>query len=153
MQYVKASSNTVETFPYSISLLRKENPNTSFPKSMSDEMLASWGVYPVVEAPDPSYDAATQRIEIDTNPTLVDGVWTRNKSVTAMSEIQLAERTKRLEDNARIERNKKLAETDFYALSDVTMSAEMATYRQALRDITTHSNWPNLENGDWPTKP
>jgi len=33
------------------------------------------------------------------------------------------------------------------------MSAEMTTYRQALRDITTHSNWPNLEEGDWPTKP
>ena len=50
-------------------------------------------------------------------------------------------------------RDDKLAETDFYALSDVTMSTEMTTYRQALRDITTHSNWPNLEDADWPTKP
>ena len=33
------------------------------------------------------------------------------------------------------ERNRKLQETDFYALSDVTMSSEMSTYRQALRDI------------------
>ena len=33
------------------------------------------------------------------------------------------------------ERNQKLQETDFYALSDVTMSSEMSTYRQALRDI------------------
>ena len=32
-------------------------------------------------------------------------------------------------------RNQKLQETDFYALSDVTMSSEMSTYRQALRDI------------------
>jgi hypothetical protein len=44
-------------------------------------------------------------------------------------------------------------ETDFYALSDVTMSSEMTIYRQALRDITTHSNWPHLEDSDWPTKP
>ena len=50
-------------------------------------------------------------------------------------------------------RDAKLAETDFYALSDVTMSSEMTTYRQALRDITTHSNWPNLEDADWPTAP
>jgi hypothetical protein len=50
-------------------------------------------------------------------------------------------------------RNDKLAETDFWGASDMTMSAEMTTYRQALRDITTHSNWPNLEDGDWPTKP
>jgi hypothetical protein len=61
-------------------------------------------------------------------------------------------------DAATAERNRttrdaKLAETDFYALSDVTMSAEVTTYRQALRDITSHANWPNLEEADWPTKP
>ena len=50
-------------------------------------------------------------------------------------------------------RNAKLAETDFYALSDVTMSSGMTTYRQALRDLPTHDNWPNLEDADWPTKP
>jgi hypothetical protein len=50
-------------------------------------------------------------------------------------------------------RDAKLAETDFYALSDVTMSSEMTTYRQALRDITAHENWPNLEDADWPTAP
>ena len=53
----------------------------------------------------------------------------------------------------RATRDAKLAETDFYALSDVTMSSEMTTYRHALRDITTHENWPNLEDSHWPTKP
>jgi len=53
----------------------------------------------------------------------------------------------------RATRDAKLAETDFYALSDVTMSSEMTSYRQALRDITTHDNWPNLGDDDWPTKP
>ncbi len=53
----------------------------------------------------------------------------------------------------RNKRNALLAETDWMALSDVTMSAEMTTYRQALRDITTHSNWPNLSDDDWPVKP
>ena len=33
------------------------------------------------------------------------------------------------------ERNQKLQETDFYALSDVTMSSEMSTYRQKMRDL------------------
>ena len=50
-------------------------------------------------------------------------------------------------------RNTKLAETDVYALSDVTMSDAMKTYRQALRDLPTHSNWPNLGDSDWPNKP
>ena len=53
----------------------------------------------------------------------------------------------------RTTRDAKLAETDFYALSDVTMSDAMTTYRQALRDLPDHSNWPNLEDADWPTKP
>ena len=59
----------------------------------------------------------------------------------------------RLAEEHRITRNTKLSDTDFYALSDVTMSSEMQTYRQALRDITLHSNWPNLSDNDWPTKP
>ena len=44
-------------------------------------------------------------------------------------------------DNAmqdlRAKRNKLLIDTDFYGMSDNTMSSEMATYRQALRDITS----------------
>ena len=51
----------------------------------------------------------------------------------------------------RTKRNALLAQTDFYALSDVTMSAEMATYRQALRDITSQDGFP--DNITWPTKP
>ena len=50
-------------------------------------------------------------------------------------------------------RDAKLAETDWTGMSDVTMSSDMTTYRQALRDLPTHSNWPNLESDDWPTKP
>ncbi len=50
-------------------------------------------------------------------------------------------------------RDAKLAETDWHGMSDVTMSSDMTTYRQALRDITAHDNWPNLEDADWPTAP
>lgn len=51
----------------------------------------------------------------------------------------------------RVERDKKLAETDFHALSDVTMSDEMAAYRQALRDIT--DTYSSLDDVVWPVKP
>ena len=50
-------------------------------------------------------------------------------------------------------RDSKLAETDWNAMSDVTMADNMKTYRQALRDLPTHENWPDLEDADWPTKP
>ena len=58
-----------------------------------------------------------------------------------------------LERCSRAKRNSLLEETDWMANSDVTMSDEIKTYRQALRDLPTHSNWPNLEDSDWPTKP
>lgn len=50
-------------------------------------------------------------------------------------------------------RNSLLTETDWWAVADRTMTAEQTAYRQALRDITTHANWPNLADSDWPTKP
>ena len=55
--------------------------------------------------------------------------------------------------SVRTQRDAKLAETDWTGMSDVTMAADMATYRQALRDITAHSDFPDLEEADWPTKP
>lgn len=51
----------------------------------------------------------------------------------------------------RTERNKKLRETDYMALSDQTMSVEMATYRQELRDIT--NTYSSIADVVWPTKP
>jgi hypothetical protein len=56
-------------------------------------------------------------------------------------------------ESHRTTRNKLLAETDYLALSDNTLTSEMSTYRQALRDISSHDNWPNLADDDWPTKP
>ena len=51
-------------------------------------------------------------------------------------------------------RDRLLAETDFYALSDVTMSSDMATYRQALRDLPSGKTTKAQVNGaTWPTKP
>ena len=54
----------------------------------------------------------------------------------------------------RQDRNNKLAETDFYALSDVTMSDEMKQYRQDLRDITEGlATEQEVKDTEFPTKP
>tara|TARA_Y100000114_G_scaffold66927_1_gene61349 strand:- start:22 stop:309 length:288 start_codon:yes stop_codon:yes gene_type:complete len=54
----------------------------------------------------------------------------------------------------RNKRNNKLAKTDFYALSDVTMSDDMKTYRQELRDITNGLDTvEKCKAVTWPTKP
>ena len=61
----------------------------------------------------------------------------------------------------RKQRDAKLAETDFYALSDVTMADNMKTYRQQLRDLPASSGGKDatlkddgtLDNVTWPQKP
>tara|TARA_R100000951_G_scaffold85002_1_gene72721 strand:- start:506 stop:889 length:384 start_codon:yes stop_codon:yes gene_type:complete len=51
----------------------------------------------------------------------------------------------------RAERDTRLAATDWWASSDLTMSAERTAYRQALRDITDSAT--SLDDVTWPTKP
>jgi hypothetical protein len=56
--------------------------------------------------------------------------------------------------NLRAKRNQLIAETDYLALSDNTLSEAMSTYRQALRDITNGITTIEQANSvTWPTKP
>ena len=60
----------------------------------------------------------------------------------------------RAQANLRAKRNRLLAETDYYALSDVTMSDEMKKYRQDLRDLPAGKDTVDkCNNATWPTKP
>ena len=60
----------------------------------------------------------------------------------------------RAQTNLRSRRNSLLAETDYYALSDVTMSDDMKTYRQNLRDLPSGKDTlDKVNNATWPTKP
>ena len=60
----------------------------------------------------------------------------------------------RAQANLRSKRNILLAETDFYALSDVTMSDDMKTYRQELRDLPEGKDTvEKCNNATFPTKP
>lgn len=83
---------------------------------------------------------------------IVDG------AVVDMTAAELAQKkadddslSDRLSESVRSERNILLAETDYLALSDTTLSSDMAAYRQALRDVTSQSGFPT--NITWPTKP
>ena len=74
-----------------------------------------------------------------------------------LSDQEISERNQSMPNEelamiARAKRNKLLIQSDTYALSD-RITDDWIAYRQALRDITSHANWPNLSDGDWPTKP
>ena len=51
----------------------------------------------------------------------------------------------------RAQRDVKLRDTDYLALSDNTLSNDMKTYRQSLRDLPANTSDP--ANPTWPTKP
>ena len=149
MLLVKATNDTVEQYPYSVGLLRKENPNTSFPKQVSAEDMASFNVYPVTEVTPTVAD--TQKLVKVWTPTLVDGAWVLAHEAVDLTSDDIAEATAVLAANAREERDALLAATDFYALSDVVMTSDMTTYRSDLRSVPTLSGFPS--DFTWPTAP
>ena len=88
----------------------------------------------------------------DTTETDEDDVETTTTKSQHEAAYQATLDAKAAESN-RTARDTLIAATDYFALTDVSMTADMTNYRQALRDITDHENWPNLEDADWPTKP
>jgi len=103
----------------------------------------------------PEYDNMTQTFVEDEVPTKrADGKWYIGISVVDLTEEQIEQARIFAAGQAREHRIFLLSETDWWALPDSpTMTAEQTAYRQALRDITSHANWPYLEESDWPTKP
>jgi hypothetical protein len=150
--YVKIANGAVDQYPYTVGDLRRDNPNTSFPKKVSDETLKAWDVYRVTILDAPEYTSATQKLVKDTTPTLNGETWQIGWSVVDKTQDEIDEDNAAVALDNRLHRNRLIAETDWWASSDLTMTAEQTAYRQALRDITTHANWPHLEEADWPVK-
>jgi hypothetical protein len=140
--YVLAPNQTVEIFPYSIGALRRDNPNTSFPRNPSDAVLADWNVFPMVEQSPPEYNPANQNLN-QLNPTLTAGEWLQTWQVTPASAEEIAERLQRKEAEVRHQRNDLLSACDWTQLPDSPADHEAwAAYRQALRDVTAQEGFP-----------
>lgn len=74
MKYIKVINELNHIFPYSDRQFRRDNANVSFPSTISDEIKASYQVYPVIEEPSPVYNEATQRI-VRQQPQIVNNQW------------------------------------------------------------------------------
>lgn len=151
--FVKVTNGQVDRFPYTIGDLRRENPTTSFPKQLPNAILSEHGIYSVTISERPTFDGRTQRLTQNQIPQSADSGWVIGWTIVDKTSDQIQEYDDKISKSVRDHRNTLLAETDYFALTDVTMDAAMTTYRQALRDITAHENWPDLEKADWPTKP
>lgn len=147
--------------------LRRDNPNMSMPRVWNEFTFDALNVDPVLAAPKPTEGigqyqfVARNGVVQDANNNWVEAWEIRDmfadiEGGQTKAEQEAAYQTNLDNDAARNNRNERdrlLIETDWWAMSDRTMTSAQTTYRQALRDITTHSNWPHLEEDDWPTKP
>ena len=147
--------------------LRKENLNMSMPRVWNSNVFDALNVDPVLRAPQPTtgigaYQTVRRNgVVQDANNNWVEAweiadMFSDDAELGTKAEQEVAYQL-RLDNSAaernRNERDRRIAATDWWASSDLTMTAEQTAYRQALRDITTHANWPHLSEDDWPTKP
>ena len=147
---------------------RSANPNTSLPRVWKAATLDALDLDPVLRSPAATTTAyqtsARDGVEQDANGNWVEKYVARDMFAdttedgvtTTKAEHETAYQATLDTATATANRTKRdglLADTDYFALTDVTMDAAMTTYRQDLRDITSHADWPNLADDDWPTKP
>jgi len=145
--------------------IRRANANTSFPRVWDADVCTHLNIDPVLAAPQPSCTELQQvnsiaPVQDDLNnwvegwevvdkfadTTDDDGVTTtKAEHEAAYTASELA----KVAATAREKRDGLLAATDFYALSDVTMSDAMTAYRAALRDVPAQENFPTVT---WPTE-
>ena len=181
MSYVKITNGAVARYPYNSGQLRRDNPNVSFPRNVPIEIMRRYGMRPVTIEAMPEYDPLTHKVTTATTPTrgvvrlmteedatdpiteevntelvgtpIYGNDWVLTRTVVDLTEDEIAANAVEAAEVNRSKRDGLLADTDYFALTDVTMNAAMTTYRQALRDITNHANFPHLNNADWPAKP
>jgi len=132
---------------YTLGQLRRDNPQTSFPKLIPDDLLASYDVYPYTRPAVPDYESLSHRLT-DGAFEQVNGAWSLPYVVEQLPQDQ-AER------NIRSRRDSLLQQTDWVVImhteKGTNIPLQWEVYRQALRDITAQAGFPY--SVEWPTKP
>jgi hypothetical protein len=141
---------TPQTYPYSVSQLMRDNPQTSFPKNPSDEVLAQWNVFPVKPTAYPQVDH-TKNVTEGT-PVQQGGEWVQVWDVTDATAEEIAQRTDDQATDVRRQRNRKLADCDWTQLPDAPVDTQAwAAYRQELRNVPDQVGFP--WSVTWPEQP
>ena len=151
--FVKIENGAVSQYPYTLEQMRLDNPATSFPKVISQQLRESFGVFDVGYEGAPEYDPTTQRVVTSTIPSLIGGKWTLTKTIEQQTPEQIAINTANKAGQVRSDRNKKLTSSDWTQGKDIpdNISSAWATYRQALRDVPSQAGFP--WDIQWPTQP
>jgi hypothetical protein len=147
---------------------RKLFPNTSMPQQLSEELLNEFGADVVFEGPQATGGTVYQYSQRD-GVEQIDGKWytkyilgpvftdttDETGNVTSAADNETAYKAQKDAEQAksvRASRDEKLKDCDWTQVADAPVDkAVWATYRQALRDITTQTGFP--WSIDWPTNP
>ncbi len=163
--YVLAPNQIVEKFPYSIGDLRKDHPQTSFPKNFSNETLASYNVFPVVSTSvsyDPNTQVATQGGCIyNTDKQRWETTWTVQEKTEEEIQQDLARlqssivssTQKRLDEFARTRGYDSMLSLCSYATSTNPTFAAEGQYGVEARDATWASLYTMLAEVQAGTRP
>ena len=131
---------------YTLGQLRRDNLNTSFPKIIPDELLASYDVYSYV-IQDVDIDSVTQN-KVEGQFVQIDDQWTLPMVAENKPQAEAEQLVRSMRDAF-------LNLSDWTQMPDSPLDSaaktSWATYRTALRDISTQSNFPT--NITWPTQP
>ena len=150
---VKVNQGNSVVYPYSRALAAKDFPNVSFPIVMTPENWAVYSVFLVNVLSPENYDPQTHTMVRHSQPKLNEerGEWELGYDLLEISEEEMEQKKLSAEISGREIRDALLGDSDVWALSDRTMTAEQIAYRQALRDITNQDGFPF--DIDWPAKP
>jgi hypothetical protein len=133
--------------------IRQMYPNTSFPKTWSNELVAELGLDVVFETPAPS--TTVYQTAFKDGVEQVDGKWVWKWSISEMDDDAKAAKDAEAAKNVRTTRDKLIAETDWIVIKNLELNQNVPgvweVYRQNLRDIPAQAGFPH--NVTWPSKP
>jgi hypothetical protein len=149
--YVKIENGNIVKYPYSITELKTDNKNVSFPISITNDVLEEYGVFYVQPT---NYIDDYTKTYIEGTPELSGSIYVQVWNITDSSEEEINTRIDEKWGEVRETRNLLLQQSDWTQFQDSPITGskltEWQTYRQHLREITSQSNPFNLS---WPTRP
>ena len=129
---------------------RALHPNTSLPQQLTESLINELGGDVVLEGP--QAQPTRYQVAFADGVEQIDGKWYTKYSVAEMDAEAITAKDAEQAKSVRDQRNTKLTESDWTQVADAPVDKQLwATYRQALRDISTQSGFP--WEVTWPDAP
>ena len=141
--------DNVVRYPYTLTDLKRDNPGTSFTKTVGNETAAAFNCFLVTPTDPPAYD---HTVNLERTAALQSTEWVEQWFTTPATSEEIAQRISNEEELVRSQRNRLLLATDWTQTNDSPANeAAWAAYRQDLREVTKQPGFPF--DISWPVAP